>query len=61
MSGMIHIDTAAAVSTLADLALKGTVVLAAAWIATLALRRASASARHLAWTATSPPATAGRR
>lgn len=50
MSGLISVDTAAAVSAVADLALKGTVVLAAAAIATLALRRAAASARHLAWT-----------
>ncbi|HEX2076456.1 MAG TPA: M56 family metallopeptidase [Longimicrobium sp.] len=48
-AGMMHVDTAAALSAAADLAVKGTVVLAAAWIATLALRRASASARHLAW------------
>lgn len=50
MSGLIHIDTVAAVSAVADLALKGTVVLAAAGLATLALRRASAAARHLVWT-----------
>lgn len=50
MSGMIHIDTAAAVSAVADLALKGTVVLAAAALAALMLRRAAASARHMAWT-----------
>ncbi|HYR10730.1 MAG TPA: M56 family metallopeptidase, partial [Longimicrobium sp.] len=50
MSGMIHIDTAAAVGAVADLALKGTVVLAVAAIAALMLRRAAASARHLAWT-----------
>jgi beta-lactamase regulating signal transducer with metallopeptidase domain len=50
MSGLIHIDTVAAVSAVADLALKGTVVLAAAALATLALRRASAAARHLVWT-----------
>lgn len=50
MSGTISIDTAAALSAVADLALKGTVILAAAGLATLALRRASAAARHLAWT-----------
>lgn len=50
MSGMISIDTAAAASAVADLALKGTVVLAAAAIAALMLRRAAASARHMAWT-----------
>ncbi|HEX6367603.1 MAG TPA: M56 family metallopeptidase [Longimicrobium sp.] len=50
MSGMISIDTAAAVSAVADLALKGTVVLAAAAMAALTLRRAAASARHMAWT-----------
>lgn len=50
MSGMIGIDTAAAMSAVADLALKGTVVLAAAAIAALMLRRAAASARHMAWT-----------
>jgi beta-lactamase regulating signal transducer with metallopeptidase domain len=50
MSGMISIDTVAALSAVADLALKGTVVLAAAALATLALRRASAAARHLVWT-----------
>lgn len=47
MSGMISIDTAAA--AVADLALKGTVVLAAAAIAAVMLRRAAASARHMAW------------
>ncbi|WP_420128523.1 M56 family metallopeptidase [Longimicrobium sp.] len=50
MSGMMGIDTAAAVSAVADLALKGTVVLAAAAIAAVMLRRAAASARHMAWT-----------
>ncbi|HEX5871973.1 MAG TPA: M56 family metallopeptidase, partial [Longimicrobium sp.] len=52
MSGMmmISIDTAAAVGAVADLALKGTVVLAAAAMAALMLRRAAASARHMAWT-----------
>jgi beta-lactamase regulating signal transducer with metallopeptidase domain len=50
MSGMIHIDAVAAVSAVADLALKGTVVLAAAALAALVLRRAAASARHMAWT-----------
>ncbi|HEV3049653.1 MAG TPA: M56 family metallopeptidase, partial [Longimicrobium sp.] len=50
MSGLIHVDTVAALSAVADLALKGTVVLAAAALATLALRRASAAARHLVWT-----------
>lgn len=49
MSGMIDIDVTAAVSAVADLALKGTLVLAAAGLAALMLRRASASARHLAW------------
>lgn len=50
MSGMIHLDAATAASAVADLALKGTVVLAAAAVATLMLRRAAASARHMAWT-----------
>lgn len=50
MSGLIHIDTSAAAAAVADLALKGTVVLAAAAIAALMLRRAAASARHMAWT-----------
>ncbi|HEU0302082.1 MAG TPA: hypothetical protein VFR37_21685, partial [Longimicrobium sp.] len=49
MSSGISIDTVAVLSAAADLAAKGTVILAAAWIATLALRRAPASARHLAW------------
>src|SRR5687768_13907868 len=49
MSGLIHIDTAAAVSAVADLALKGTVVLAVAAIAALMLRRAAARGAPLAW------------
>lgn len=50
MSVIVQIDTAAAVAAVADLALKGTLVLAAAFVAAVALRRARASARHLAWT-----------
>lgn len=42
---------APAAATLADLALKGTVVLLAAFLVAALLRRASASTRHLAWTA----------
>ena len=38
-------------AAVADLAIRGTLLLAAAGLATLALRRAPASARHLAWAA----------
>src|SRR5690349_16000685 len=38
-------------STMAGAALKGTVVLGAAWLAAFAMRRRSAAARHLVWTA----------
>lgn len=38
-------------AAVADLAVRGTLLLAAAGLATLALRRAPASARHLAWAA----------
>ncbi|HEX2209268.1 MAG TPA: M56 family metallopeptidase, partial [Longimicrobium sp.] len=49
MSGMMALDVTAAAGAVGDLALKGTLVLAVAGLAALALRRASASARHLAW------------
>src|SRR5262245_16086381 len=38
-------------ATLADLAVKSTVVLGSAWILALLLRRRSPAARHLVWTA----------
>jgi TonB family protein len=41
----------AALAILAGAAIKGTAVFAVAWLAALALRRRSAAARHLVWTA----------
>jgi TonB family protein len=38
------------ISILASAALKGTIILAAAWLAALILRKQSAAARHLLWT-----------
>src|SRR4051794_13643886 len=40
-------------TALVDLTLKSTLVLAIAWLAALALRRRSAAARHIVWTAAS--------
>src|ERR1041384_6606477 len=40
-------------SILGDAAMKGTIVLAAAWLIAVALKRRSAAARHLVWTAAS--------